>query len=174
MNLEKETTMDVRRSHTYAAPIDDVLTMLRGRDTTVAKYEGMGHRDVKIIDCNAEDGSLRIESSRVVDVDLPGFAKKVLKPTNHMHQTDEWHAAADGSWDGTFAVDIQGSPIRLSGTMHLTPGVGTCTEEIDVSVTVKVPLIGGKIAEWAANNDVRRSLEGEFAFGDEWLAAHPG
>ena len=164
--------MDVTRSHTYDATIDAVLAMLRGADTTVAKYEGMGHRDVKILDCTTEDGRMRIESSRVVDVDLPGFAKKVLKPTNTMHQTDEWHAAEDGGWDGTFDIDVHGSPIHLSGTMRLTPGPGTCTEQITVAVTVKVPLVGGRIAAWAADNDVRRSLEGEFSFGDGWLAAH--
>jgi len=165
--------MDVESSHTYAAPIEAILAMLRDRDTTLAKYEGMGHRNVEILDCSGDDGHLRIESSRVVDVDLPGFAKKVLKPTNTMHQTDEWRSAADGGWDGTFVVDVQGSPVHLTGTMRLTPGPDTCTEEIKVAVTVKVPLIGGKIADWADKNDVKRTLDAEFAFGDTWVAAHP-
>lgn len=164
--------MDVRSSHTYAAPIDDVLAMLRGPDATQAKYQGMGHRNVEILDCSGDGGRLRIESSRVVDIDLPGFASRVLKPTNTMHQIDEWRAAGDGGWDGTFAVEVQGSPVQLSGKMRLTPGPGTCTEDITVTVTVKVPLIGAKIADWAARNDVRRTLDAEFSFGDEWLAAH--
>jgi len=165
--------MDVESSHTYAAPIEAILAMLRDRDTTLAKYEGMGHRNVEILDCSGDDGHLRIESSRVVDVDLPGFAKKVLKPTNTMHQTDEWRSAADGRWAGTFVVDVHGSPVHLSGTMRLTPGPGTCTEDITVTVTVKVPLIGGKIADWAAKNDVKRTLDAEFSFADTWLAKHP-
>ena len=166
--------MDVESSHVYEASIQAVLAMLRDREATVAKYEGMGHGSVDILDCSGDDGHLRVESSRVVDVDLPGFAKKVLKPTNTMHQTDEWRRAADGGWDGTFDVDVQGSPVHLSGTMRLTPGPGTCTEEIKVTVTVKVPLIGGKIAGWAANNDVKRTLAAEFAFGETWLAQHAG
>lgn len=164
--------MDVRRSHTYAAPLDAVLTMLRDPDSTVAKYERIGNRDVQITECGGDDTHLRIDSSRVVDVDLPGFAKKVLKPTNTMHQIDEWKASPDGGWDGTFDIDVQGSPIHLSGTMRLAPGADTCTEEITVSVAVKVPIIGGKIADWAAKNDVQRTLDSEFAAGDEWLSAH--
>ena len=166
--------MDVRRAHTYAATIDEVLAMLRLPDATVEKYQSMGHRDVDILECSGDDASLRIESSRVVDVDLPGFAKKVLKPTNTMLQVDQWRATPDGDWDGTFEVDVQGSPVQLSGTMLLTPDPAGCTEKITVSVTVKIPLIGGKIADWAAKNDVQRSIDAEFAFGDQWLAAHPG
>jgi hypothetical protein len=165
--------MDVHGSHTYDAPIESVLSMLRNPDATVAKYEGMGHREVEILACEGNDERLRIESSRVVDVDLPGFARRVLKPTNTMRQVDEWHATADGGWDGTFDVEVRGAPLHLSGTMRLTPGPGTCTEDITVAIAVKVPLIGGKIADWAAKNDVQRSLDGEFAFNERWLAEHP-
>jgi hypothetical protein len=165
--------MDVKGTHTYQVPIEAVLAMLRDPDATVAKYESMGHRDVTVIDCAGDDTQLRVESSRVVDVDLPGFAKKVLKPTNTMRQVDEWTATGDGGWDGTFDVDVHGAPIHLSGTMRLTPGSGSCTEAITIAVAVKVPLIGGKIADWAAKNDVQRSLDGEFAFNERWLADHP-
>jgi len=165
--------MDVKGSHTYAAPIEAVLAMLGDRDATVAKYEGMGHRDVEILECGEDGGLLRIRSSRVVDVDLPGFAKKFLKPTNTMLQSDEWRQGADGAWDGTFDVDVKGAPIHLSGTMHLTPGSGTCTHDVTISVVVNVPLVGGRIADWAAKNDVRRTLDAEFAFGDGWLPEHP-
>ena len=166
--------MEVKGSHVYAAPIDAVLAMLRRPEATQSKYEGMGHRNVEILDCRGDNESLHIESSRVVDVDLPGFAKKVLKPTNTTRQTDDWHAAADGAWDGSFAVEVHGAPLQLSGTMHLSPAPGTCTEEITVAVTVKVPIIGGKIAQWVAGTEVRRWVDAEFTFGDEWLAAHPG
>jgi hypothetical protein len=166
--------MDVRRSHTYDAPLDAVLTMLRDPEATVAKYASMGHRDIEVIDCSGDDDHLRVESTRVVDVDIPAFAKRFLKPTNTMRQVDEWRAAEGGEWDGTFTVEVKGAPLRLSGTMHLAPGDGTCTEEIAVHVSVNVPLVGGKIADWAGKNEVQRSLDGEFAFNEQWLAEHAG
>ncbi|MGZ4784801.1 MAG: DUF2505 domain-containing protein, partial [Acidimicrobiales bacterium] len=160
--------------HTYAASIDAVLAMLADAEATAAKYESMGHRDVEIIDCSHIDGTLHVESSRVVDVDLPGFAKKVLKPTNTMHQNDEWHEVGDGSWEGVFGVEVVGAPIQLSGVMRLVPGDDTCTHDVTITMNVKVPLVGGKIADWAGKNDVKRTLDAEFAFGDRWLAEHPG
>jgi len=165
--------MDVKRSHTYAAPIEAVIAMLSDPEATTAKYDSMGHRDIEIVDCTAGDGTLRIESSRVVDVDLPGFAKKFIKPTNTMRQTDDWLETDDGTWTGTFAVDVDGAPIELSGTMRLVPDDDSCTHDVTITMNVKVPLVGGKIADWAGKNDVRQTLESEFAFGDSWLADHP-
>jgi len=164
--------MELTGSHTYAAPIDAVLAMLADSEAAVAKYESMGHRDVEIIDCTMLAGTLHVESSRVVDVDIPGFARKVLKPTNTMRQNDEWHEVGDGSWEGLFGVDVVGAPIQLSGVMRLTPDDGTCTHDVTITMNVKVPLIGGKIADWAGKNDVKRTLDAEFAFGDTWLADH--
>ncbi|MEZ5143337.1 MAG: DUF2505 domain-containing protein [Acidimicrobiales bacterium] len=165
---------DVKGSHTYAADVDAVVAMLGDRDATIAKYEGMGHREVQIERLDASDDAITIVSSRVVDADIPGFAKKVLKPTNTMHQTDEWRRKADGTWDGTFDVDVKGAPVHISGTMRLVPGDGDTTHDVTIKVDVKVPLVGGKIADWAAKNDVKTTLDAEFAAGDTYLAARSG
>jgi len=165
--------MDLKGTYTYNAPVDAVLAMLRDPKATIAKYESMNHRNVEILECKESRGVLRISSSRVVDVDLPGFAKRVLKPTNTMRQTDEWKKLKDGSWEGTFDVEVHGAPIHISGSMSLTPEGEKCTHDVSIKVDVKVPIVGGAIADWAAKNDVRRSLDGEFAFNAEWLADHP-
>ena len=166
--------MELRETHTYQAPIERVLAMLGDEDATVAKYEGMGHREVSLLGAESDDDHVHVASSRVVDVDLPGFARRVLKPTNTMRQTDDWVRAPDGTWSGTFAVEVDGAPVELSGSMGLAPGDGTTDHSVTITMNVKVPLVGGKIADWAGKNDVRRTLEAEFAFGDAWLAEHPG
>jgi hypothetical protein len=166
----------VRDTHTYDAPIEVVQAMFADEDFIRAKYEGMGHRDVDLAECTRTDDGLVIRSTRVVEVDLPGFAKRVMKPVNTMSQTDTWTTAADGGWQGTFAVDVQGAPVQLSGTMRLTPGAdgATCTHEVTMAMDVKVPLVGGRVRDWAEKNDVPRTLAAEFAAGDAWLADHPG
>jgi hypothetical protein len=164
--------MDLKGSQTYNAPVDAVLAMFRDPEATVAKYESMNHREVTVLECTETHGVLRIRSSRVVDVDVPGFAKRVLKPTNTMRQTDEWQKRKDGSWEGTFDVEVQGAPIHISGTMSLTPEGSKSIHEVTINVNVKIPIIGGRIADWAGKNDVRRSLDGEFAFNTQWLAEH--
>lgn len=166
--------MELTDTHRYGAPVDAVVDMFAQPDAVRARYEGMGHRDVEVLECERGDGTLRVRTRRVVDVDLPGFARKVLSPTNTMVQTDEWRAAGDGSWDGTFTVDVQGAPVQLRGSMRLVPaGDDACENTVTIRMDVKVPLVGGKIADWVGKNDARTTLLAEFAAGDEWLAAHP-
>ena len=165
--------MDVSDSHTYDAPLDAVLSMFGDPEAVVARYEGMGHRDVEVLECTRDDSTLTVRTSRVVDVDLPGFARKVLSPTNTMVQTDRWTAADDGGWDGTVDVDVKGAPVQMRGTMRLDPDGASTTMQLTLSMSVKVPLVGGRIADWAGKNDVPATIAAEFAAGDAWLADHP-
>ena len=42
---------------------------------------------------------------------------------------------------------------------------------LDIAIDVNVPLIGGKIADFA-RGDAKRQVEQELAAGDAWLASH--
>ena len=164
--------MDLTDTHTYDAPIGAVIDMFADQAAVTARYASMGHRDIEVLECERGDGTLVVRTSRVVDVDLPGFAKKVLKPTNTMVQTDEWTEGDDGTWNGTFRVDVAGSPVELSGRMRMIPDGERTDSTVTITMNVKVPLVGGKIADWAGKNEVRTTLAAEFAAGDEWLAGH--
>ena len=161
--------MRITGTHLYPVPIDAVLAMLRDQSATVDKYESMGHRDVAILEFAADDDTIRIVSSRVVDVELPGFAKKALSPTNTMKQSDTWQRQGDGSWSGTFDVEVQGAPVHLNGTMSLTSDGDGTRHDVTLEMQVKIPLIGGKIADWVGKNDAQRTLDAEFAYNDRRL-----
>jgi hypothetical protein len=161
--------MRIEGTHVYPVPVDAVIAMFRDETATVARYESMGHRDVKVVELDADDDTVRVVSTRVVDVDLPGFAKKALKPTNTMTQTDEWQRQDDGSWSGTFGVDVQGAPVRIDGTMQLVPEANGARHTVNLDLQVKIPLIGGKIADWVGKNDAQRTLDAEFAFNAQRL-----
>lgn len=165
--------MELTRTHRYDVEPDAVIDMFADPDAVRARYEGMGHRDVEILACDRADASLEVRSRRVVDVDLPGFARKALSPTNTMTQTDHWVRRDDGGWDGTFDVDVAGAPVEMSGTMELSPDDGGARYGVTIRMAVKVPLVGGKIADWVGKNEAASTLEAEFAAGDAWLAANP-
>ena len=78
-------------------------------------------------------------------------------------------SSTDGSWSGTFDVDVQGAPVHISGTMSLTPDGGGARHDVELDLGVKIPLIGGKIADWVGKNDGQRTLDAEFAFNDARL-----
>lgn len=163
--------METTDTHTYDGTVDEVLDMFGNEQAVIARYESMGHRDIEVLECERDEQSVRVRSRRVVDVDLPGFAKKVLSPTNTMVQSDQWIPADDGAWDGSFEVEVD-APIELHGKMRLTPNGERSEMTLTISMKVKVPVIGNKIADWVGKNDVRTTMEAEFAAGDAWLAAH--
>lgn len=165
--------MELTETHRFTASADAVIDVLATAEAVVARYEGMGHRDVEVQRIDRGDGTLTVVSRRVVDVDLPGFARKVLQPTNTMTQTDAWAQDSDG-WTGTFAVEVAGAPVQLSGKMRLVDADSGSDYTVTMTMNVKVPLIGGKIADWVGKNDARTTLQAEFAATDAWLASHPG
>ena len=146
--------------------------MFADQDSHVAKFEGMGHRDIKVLAYDNQGSDIEIKVSRVVDVDLPGFAKKVLKPTSTVESTDTWHDNGDGTYGGTFVADAKGQPVDVKGTTRLEPdGDDKTTYQVTATVKVNVPLVGGKIEKWA-KGDIEQQLQDEFSAGEKWLAAH--
>ena len=157
----------------YAAPVEAVAALFIDPEIVRARYEAAGDRDLEILDCGADGDDLLIHTRRTVDVEgLPGFATKVLKPTNTMEQVDVWDAPdADGSRSGSFTIDVKGAPVRASGTMRIEPTAdGGTRHTVSGRFDVKVPLIGGKIGSWA-EGPAQQRLEAEFAFHRAALAS---
>jgi hypothetical protein len=159
----------------YDASVDDVFALFTDPEVVRARYEAAGDRDIEILECGPQgrpDGEgFVIRTSRTVDVDLPGFARKVLKPTNTMIQTDTWSARdLDGARDGDFEIDVKGSPVKVSGEMRIEPTAdGGTRHTVEGKLDVKVPLIGGKVASWAEGPSQQR-LDAEYAFHRQRLS----
>src|SRR5690242_7489668 len=62
--------MQISDTHTYEASLERVLEMFADEKAIQQRYEGMGHRDVEILECTRTPTSLRIRTSRIVDVEL--------------------------------------------------------------------------------------------------------
>ena len=163
--------MEISRTHTFDHPLEVCWAMFHDPASHVAKFEAMGHRELELVSSDVTDGSIRLVIERLVDVDVPGFAKRVMQPTNLLRSVDEWHAAEDGTYRGTFELETRGVPIQISGATRLE-SAGEATEyEIVIDLSVRVPLIGGRIAQHSTGV-VERQITEEFRLGDEWLASH--
>jgi hypothetical protein len=163
--------VDIRREHTFDAPIGDVWKMFSDPTSHVSKFEAMGHTDIEVVEQKKTKQGLRMVISRTVTVDLPGFAKKVLKPTNTVVSTDEWADRGDGTYGGTFSAETKGAPLKVKGTTLIEPDGDRTHYVVQTSIDVKVPLIGGKIADFS-KGIVNKQMDDEFRLGDEWLASH--
>lgn len=161
--------MRVTRVHEFDAPIDACWEMFHDPDSHVAKFTAMGHRELEVAECDISDDRLRMVIDRLVDVDVPSFARRVFQPTNRVRSVDEWVRKDADTCAGTFSLATKGVPVDIAGTTTLTAAGARTRYEIDVEVKVRVPVIGGRVAEFSTRI-VDQQLTDEFRLGDEWLA----
>jgi carbon monoxide dehydrogenase subunit G len=158
-------------THRFDHPLDAVWEMLHDPDSHVAKFTGMGHRDLEVLSSSATDTAFDITIRRVVELEVPSVAKKLITPTNTVTSVDHWERESDQRLAGRYEVDIKGVPAETRGTTSVVAdGAGACTYTIDLEVKVKVPLIGEKVAG-ALKPQLTEQIEAEFAACDTWLAA---
>ncbi len=164
--------MDLTSTHHFDRPFADVWAMLLDPDAHVAKYEHMGHREVAVTSADAGEGSLAVTIVRQVDIDVPGIAKKFINPSNTVTSADRWELTAPGEASGRTEVDIKGVPIQTTGSTTLVDdGAGGCDSTVRLTVKVKVPMVGEKVAG-ALRPQLEAQLEAEFAASEAWLAEH--
>lgn len=134
-----------------------------------AKYESVGSRKVDISECGLDDDVFRIEWTREVPSNPPGFARKFLAEWNRLEEIMEWSREADGSVRGDYEGQVTGFPGKLQGEFDIVADAEGCVERIRMRAVVSIPLLGKKIASFV-EEDARRSLEGEDAYTRAQLA----
>jgi len=157
-------------SEHYSADVETAFAFLSDPDAITERFTAAGDTDIEVVRCEADGDDFVIEVTRVVTVDLPSFAKKVLKPKNTMRQTDRWGPAqADGSRQGTYTIDVSGAPLKTSGTHDLHHDGDGTRHTVSGEIEVKVPIVGKKIGNFASGTAQDR-LKSDFAFNRERLA----
>jgi carbon monoxide dehydrogenase subunit G len=156
--------------HRIERPVAEVWAMLRDPDSHVAKFAGMGHRDIEVVSSSVTETSLDLTLRRQVDMDVPAVAAKLLQPTNTVTSVDHWSRTDDGSLTGRYEVAIKGVPAETRGvTSVVADGDDACTYAIELDVKVKVPLVGDRIAK-ALRPQIEAQVLEEFAAADSWLS----
>ncbi|HVV77242.1 MAG TPA: DUF2505 domain-containing protein [Mycobacteriales bacterium] len=160
----------IRIEHDYAADVETVYALISDPDYVERKYVALGGRDVAVDRSETDDGGCEVVTKRTITVDLPGFASKVLTPSQSPIQAETWSPPnAAGERVCNYTVEAPGTPSRIVGTHRLTPTASGCHHTIDIDAKVNIPLIGGKIEKFAAEQG-RADIEAQFAHTDAALA----
>ena len=163
--------MRLQARHEYDAGPGEVFAMLTDEAFLRAKLADRGDTAVEVLECGPGPGGFRIVTRRTVALEVPGFAKRFLRPTNTVIQTDVWSDPdSDGSRTGTWQVEASGVPVTMTGTMTLTGEPALSVEDIDGAVSSPVPFVGGRLATLVGRTAVA-NMAAEHAFARRWLAA---
>ncbi|MGN6473904.1 MAG: DUF2505 family protein, partial [Mycobacteriales bacterium] len=82
--------MKVRIEHDYVADVETVYALISNPDYVERKYVDLGGRDVSVERKDTGDGGCNVITKRTVTIDLPGFASKVLTPSQSPIQNETW------------------------------------------------------------------------------------
>ena len=129
--------------HEYSHDVDTVFRLITDPDALTKRCEALGERDVKA-EATEDDGVTKTRVAREVEQELPGFAKKLFKPTNVIVEREEWWSEADRRV-GKGSLKIVGTGAHIDSTLQLSPSETGCVYEIDFQVTAKAPLIRKKL-----------------------------
>jgi hypothetical protein len=105
-----------------------------------------------------------IEQVRSAD-DIPSPARSFVGDEILIVQTENWTSPTSAD----LRLTIPGKPGEAVGTLELVESGGTTTETVDLDITVKIPLVGGKIEKIIAGI-ISSALDVEQRVGREWLA----
>ena len=96
---------------------------------------------------------------------LPSFATKIVGETIRIVQVETWTSPVHADIE----VTIPGKPGEMTGTATLREVGGTTTEEVELDIKVRIPLVAGKI-ETLVGEMLLKALETENTVGREYLA----
>ncbi|WP_110181966.1 DUF2505 domain-containing protein [Nocardioides solisilvae] len=154
--------MTKRLTHqlTYPAPLEDVAAMLRDpafRERVCVEQRVVSH-DVSV---DPGGATTVVRVARVQEArGIPSFAAKVVGERIEVVQVETWHDHERAD----YRVEIPGKPGEISGTAVLTESGGTTTETVSLDVTVRIPLLGGRL-EGLVHDLVLKALQVENRVG---------
>jgi hypothetical protein len=147
---------------TYDASTDAVGAML---DDPAFREEVLRQQRVVRGSADVDGDVVRIEQVRSAG-DVPSFARSFVGEEIVVVQTETWTSATTAD----VAIAIAGKPGEASGTIGLTESGGRTTQKVDLAVSVRVPLVGGRI-ETMVVDLLGHALDVEHRVGQEWLTS---
>lgn len=157
--------MDYRRELTYDAAPDEVFAMLVDPAFREKVGAAQGVVSLEVTSTPQGDGAEILIDQIQNTAGLPAIAKKIAGDTTQAVVRESWTGPAAG----TIEITAPGKPTKANGTVTLTAdGAGTRYVQA-LTVTVKVPLIAGKLEKLMADN-IDEGLTVEHGVAVAWLA----
>ena len=151
----------LRKELAYDADADAVAAMLIDASF---REEVLARMRVLRGSATVEDRVVRIEQVQSA-AGIPSFARKIVGEEIDILQVEDWTAghAAD------VRVTIPGKPGDMSGTARLEPSGSRTLEVVELTITVGIPLVAGKVERLVADM-LHKALDKEHEVGREGLS----
>ncbi len=170
--------MRISHEHRFAAPLADVVAMMGDEGFAAIRARASGAQDCDVLVDHDEDGSFTVVMRRTVPANaIPAEFRSFVGSSIAVRYTEVWSApelsgerADRGDREGTFALEIPGTPGHARGAVVLRPDGDGTAFGLAGDVQASVPLVGAMVERTIASA-IENALPAELAAADAWLAA---
>jgi Protein of unknown function (DUF2505) len=158
----------------YEGSVEEVHRAFSETDYWLARLADSGVDDAKLESMRVSDGAIEVVTLQVVrSHNLPGLITQFHRGDLCIRREEDWGPITDGNATASIVGSILDAPVNLSGTAVLSPnaGSGGARVEFQVSVQVRVPIVGGKL-EKLVGGVLTSLVEEEQRFTTTWIANH--
>lgn len=162
--VRHDDAMKFHRELAYQAGADEVFAMLADpafREKVAAAQQVVS---IEVTSTPKGDGLSILIDQVQNTAGLPAIAKKIAGETSHALVREEWTDPTSG----TYSIETPGKPTKAVGTVALVEEGGVTRHVFDLEVTVKVPVIGGKLEKLMTDN-IDAGMTLEHSVGVAWL-----
>ena len=150
-------------------PAVAVFAAMIDADCLRARLAKLGGRDAALLEYEADAESARFRVRHGLDSsDMPSAVRNFLPSDFVINRLETWRRTSDGRYAGMAEVQVPGTPASATGQMGLRDIAAGSELRVRTDVTVKVPLLGGRI-EATVGDQILKLLEAETAFTLDWL-----
>lgn len=136
----------------YDRPVDEVLSLVLDPAFITERSTAAGETDIRATARRDGDRTV-VVNQRNVRRELPSFAAKLFSPVNEVTQTETWNLAGEVK-TGTLQIAVKGAPITIGGSFDLRPDGAGSTYRVTYDITVRIPLIGGKLEKFSLDQSI--------------------
>ncbi len=155
--------MKIVAKHEYPCSSEELYELFTSDGFHEAKFAACGARNIEVLESEKGDDTFSITIERQVPADVPGVLKSLIGEWNTCTQTEEWEDVGDDEYICDFALDTQGVPVDISGTMNVMATDDGCVNHVEMEITSTVPLLGKKLAQFVSK-DAEKTLDKEYDY----------
>lgn len=153
--------MKITRTSSLDAGVEDVFAVVATHEHQQAKVAtGHGSSSATVTDLGGDRLGVRTERE-LPTRSMPAAVSSLVGDTLRVTEEQTWHAArADGTRSADLELHVAGAPLRMRGTVTLSPAGAGSRLVVDADLTCSVPLLGRKV-EAAAKPTIEESFDHE-------------
>lgn len=148
--------------HFYPFPIETYVKSTFDECFLIKKFENLGAKDI-IVELDTTESGYEIEVDRLVPTDVPGPLKSLLGEWNQIIQKESWVRKDETTYNCQIQIDIEDVPVSMEGYMKIGANGILTKNEIEITVSCGIPLIGGQLEKFVAS-DIEKTMEKELEF----------